>query len=134
MALLEPPKVDDVTLILEKDVANANFTIEYTINWSAFDRATNLAYTEVVKLVGNDPNRQQDLFTAPIFANGVSSNGNATTDRVHPASGSFTIPWAILDEDPGVDAVDEIVAVVTLTPRLPVAVTGQSAEVEVVAP
>jgi hypothetical protein len=42
MALLEPPKVDDVTLTLDKDVANANFTIEYTINWSEFDRATNL--------------------------------------------------------------------------------------------
>ena len=134
MSILQPPKIDNVTLTLEKDVANANFTIAYTINWSEFDRATNLAYTEVVKLVGNDPNRQQDLFTGPIFANGISSNGNTTTDRVHPANGTFTIPWAGLDEDPGEEAVDEIVALVTLTPRLPVAVTGQSAELEVVAP
>jgi hypothetical protein len=76
MALLQPPKIDDVTLTLDKDVANANVTIAYRINWSEFDQATNLAYTEVVKLVGSDPNRQQDLFTAPIFANGISSNGD----------------------------------------------------------
>lgn len=132
MAILQPPKIDNVTLSLEKDVANANFTIEFDINWSDFDQATNLAYTEVVKLVGNDPNRQQDLFTGPTFANGISANGNKTTHRVHPVSGEFTIPWSDLDEDPG--APDEIVAVVTLTPRLPVAVTAQSAEVEVEAP
>jgi hypothetical protein len=129
MAILQLPKVDDVELTLQQDVANAVFTIEFDINWSEFDQLTNLAYTEVVKLVGNDPNRQQDLFTGPILANGISSNGEKTTHRVH---GDFTIPWSDLDEDPG--AGDEIVAVVTLTPRLPVPVTGQSDVLDVVSP
>jgi hypothetical protein len=129
MAILQLPKVDDVELTLQQDVANAVFTIEFDINWSEFDQLTNLSYTEVVKLVGNDPNRQQDLFTGPILANGISSNGEKTTHRVH---GDFTIPWSDLDEDPG--AGDEIVAVVTLTPRLPVPVTGQSDVLDVVSP
>ncbi|HET6833249.1 MAG TPA: hypothetical protein VFH30_05235 [Acidimicrobiales bacterium] len=129
MAILQLPKVDDVELTLQQDVANAVFTIEFDINWSEFDQLTNLAYTEVVKLVGNDPNRQQDLFTGPILANGISSNGEKTTHRVH---GDFTIPWSDLDEDPG--AGDEIVAVVTLTPRLPVPVTAQSDVLDVVSP
>ena len=129
MAILQLPKVDDVELTLQQDVANAVFTIEFDINWSEFDQLTNLAYTEVVKLVGSDPNRQQDLFTGPILANGISSNGEKTTHRVH---GDFTIPWTDLDEDPG--AGDEIVAVVTLTPRLPVPVTAQSDVLDVVSP
>jgi len=129
MAILQLPKVDDVELTLQQDVANAVFTIEFDINWSEFDQLTNLSYTEVVKLVGNDPNRQQDLFTGPILANGISSNGEKTTHRVH---GDFTIPWSDLDEDPG--AGDEIVAVVTLTPRLPVPVTAQSDVLDVVSP
>ncbi len=132
MAILQPPKIADVELTLGQDVANANFTIRYKINWSELDQVTNLAYTEVVKLVGNDPNRQQDLWTGPILANGISSNGDKTTERVHPAVGDFTIPWTDLDEDPGAD--DEIVAVVTLTPRLPVPVTAQSAVVTVQSP
>ena len=70
MAILQPPKIDNVELTLDKDVANANFKVEFDINWSAFDQATNLPYTEVVKLVGSDPNRQQDLFTGPILAKG----------------------------------------------------------------
>jgi hypothetical protein len=132
MAILQQPKIDNVELTLQQEVANANFTIEFDINWSELDQVTNLAYTEVVKLVGNDPNRQQDLFTGPILTTGISSNGEKTTHRVHPAVGDFTIPWSDLDEDPGAD--DEILAVVTLTPRLPVPVTAQSAVVTVQSP
>ncbi len=133
MAILQPPKIDNVELTLDKDVANANFKVEFDINWSAFDQATNLPYTEVVKLVGSDPNRQQDLFTGPILANGISSDGAATTHREHPGNGNvFTIAWDALDEDPG--ATDEIMAVVTLTPRLPVPVSGQSEALEVESP
>ena len=50
MAILQPPKIDDLELTLDQDVPNANFTIRYTINWSQLDQVTNLAYTEVVKL------------------------------------------------------------------------------------
>ena len=132
MAIVQQPKIANVELTLQQEVANANFTIEFDINWSELDQVTNIAYTEVVKLVGSDPNQQQDLFTGPILANGISSNGETTTHRVHPGVGDFTIPWSGLDEDPPGD--DEIVAEVTLTPRLPVPVTAQIEVLKVQSP
>jgi hypothetical protein len=38
MAILQPPKIDSVELTLEKDVANANFKVEFDINWSTGSR------------------------------------------------------------------------------------------------
>lgn len=126
--------VNNVELSMRREVANAKFTVEFDIHWSEFDQATNFEYTEELKLVEQDPNRQEDVWTGPFLLGGtVSSNGHTTTHRAHPVSGGeFTIPWSDLDKDPTGD--DEILAVVTLTPRLPVAVTAQSEVVTVQSP
>ena len=62
---------------------------------------------------------------------GLRSNGQATTSRTL----TKTIGWADLNEDDnGGNVDDEIRAVVTLTPVLPVTTSRESAAVVVVAP
>jgi hypothetical protein len=126
--LLTPPMIDDLELTLTRDVANVEVTVNYRINWPAFDQLTNLSYSESWSLVALDGSAKTTIFTGPSFIGGVSSNGNASTDRTKTA----TIPWADLDEDVNDD--DEIAAVVTLTPKLPTAKTAQSATVVVNSP
>ena len=125
---LTPPMISNVVLTLTKDIANAEVDITYRINFSTFDQLTNLAWTETWSLVALDGANKTTIFTGPVLATGVSSNGNAFLDRTK----STTIPWADLDEDLNDD--DEIAAVVTLTPRLPTARTAQSATVVVNSP
>jgi hypothetical protein len=146
-------------LDLEVEVVNdgadlvANVTATYRINWSTSDQASEQAYREVCKLVGDDSglNPAEDgvddaivngqlfpqlLFPPfpalpgqpliPIPSGTVSSNGQPFLDRVH----TKTINLNNLDEDQDpVPNPDEIRAVVTLTPVLPVAVTRESAQV-----
>ncbi len=100
----------------------------YDVNWSNFDQLTNLAYNEKWEIVGDDNGVTNTIFVGPILVNGISSNGNATTHRTKTA----TIAWADLDEDP--NNLDEIAAVVTLTPLLPVTRVAKSALVVVDAP
>jgi hypothetical protein len=126
--VLTPPMISNLVLTLTKDIANAEVDVTYRINFSTFDQLTNLAYTESWSLVALDGGVKTTIFTGPILAAGVSSNGNAFLDRTK----STTIPWADLDEDLNDD--DEIAAVVTLTPRLPTARTAQSATVVVNSP
>ncbi len=78
--------------------------------------------------MGLDGAVKTTLYTGPILATGLSSNGNSFTDRTL----SDTIPWADLDED--ANATDEIAAVVNLTPRLPTPKTATSATVVVSSP
>ena len=126
--VVTPPMISNLTLTLTKDIANAEVDLSYRINWSAFDELTNLAWSEAWSLVGLDGAVKTTLYTGPILASGVSSNGNSFTDRTKVA----TIPWADLDED--LNATDEIAAVVTLTPRLPTPKTATSATVVVSSP
>jgi hypothetical protein len=128
MAVIFQPMIDDIELTIDKDVANAFVTLRYNLNWSKFDQLTNLLYTEKWEIVGVDPASTTVLYTGPILVAGVSSNGAAVTSREKTA----TIPWADLDEDP--TGMDEIAAVVTLTPQLPVARQAQSQQVTVSAP
>lgn len=128
MAIMPRPLIDNLTLSLQQDVANAVLTVEYDINWPEFARNTDIAYTESVRLIGMNTFPPQVLWTNPILANGLSANGDKTTHREH----SDTIAWDVLDENPSGD--DQIAAEVTLTPRLPVAVTRQSAVTVVQAP
>jgi hypothetical protein len=128
MAIVTKPMIDDLALAIKRDIANAEITVTYTINWSTFDELTNLPYSESWELAGVDGVNLTTLYTGPMLVNGVSSNGAATTARTKVA----TIAFADLDED--VNSLDEIVAVVTLTPRLPVQKTAQSAQVVVDAP
>ena len=128
MAIIAKPMIDDVELTIRRDIANAEITAAYTVNWSTFDQLTNVSYTERWELVGVDPGGNTTLYIGPSLVGGISSNGNTSTERAHQA----TIPWSDLDEDP--NGLDEIAVVVTLTPLLPVARTAQSAQVTVTAP
>ena len=128
MAIITKPMIDDLELAIRRDVANAEVTATYRINWSTFDQLTNLAYTEKWELVGVDPGGNTTLYIGPSLVGGISSNGNTSTDREQLA----TIGWTELDEDP--NGFDDIALVVTLTPLLPVQRSAQSAQVSVTSP
>ena len=128
MAIVTKPMISNLVLTVDKDVANANITVDFDINWSKFDQLTNLSYGEVWKIVGIDGVLNTTLFVGPSLVNGVSSNGNLTTHRTKVA----TIALSELDEDTGTD--DDLAAVVTLTPLLPTTRTAQSATILVSAP
>ena len=128
MAIFNKPMIDKLALVIVKDIANAEITVTYDVNWSNFDQLTNLSYNEKWEIVGDDAGVTNTIFVGPILVNGISSNGNATTQRTKTA----TIAWADLDEDP--NNFDEIAAVVTLTPLLPVTRVAKSALVVVDAP
>ena len=128
MAIVTKPMISNLVLSIDEDVANANITVDFDINWSKFDQLTNITYQERWELVGIDGPVNTTLFVGPTLVNGVSSNGNLTTHRTKVA----TIPLSELDEDTTSD--DDIAAVVTLTPVLPTTRTAQSATVFVSAP
>lgn len=92
------------------------------------DQLTNLVYDEKWELVGDENGANTTSYVGPSLIGGVSPNGNATTHRTKTA----TIAWADLDEDPG--NLDEIAAVVTMTPKLPVVKVAKSALVLVDGP
>jgi hypothetical protein len=125
------PTITNVTLSLVKDVANMDITLNYDIEWTAFEQATDLEFDEAWKLIGDDTNQDGDNLPVgddpislgllmPLIR--VSSNGNAVTHRTK----TKTIAFSNLDEDVGVNEDDEIRAVVTLTPLLPVATSRES--------
>jgi hypothetical protein len=128
MAIITKPMIGNLQLVIDKDIANADVTVDYDLNWSSFDQLTNLVYDEKWELVGDDAGVTTTIFVGPSLISGVSSNGNATTHRTKTA----TIAWADLDEDPS--NLDEIAVVVTMTPKLPVVKTAKSALVVVDAP
>jgi hypothetical protein len=130
--------ISNPTLTILKDVANAEITFEYDINWDNLDQSTNLQYDEFWKLTGDDTGQDGDnlpvgddpigLGLMPLIR--VSSNGQAVTHRVK----TKTIAFSLLNEDTStVDPDDEIRAVVTLTPLLPVSVSRESNLVSVTA-
>jgi hypothetical protein len=132
------PTITNLSLVVVKDVANAEITVDYDINWSSFDQQTDLEFDEAWKLIGDDTNQDGDnlplgddpisLGLMPITR--VSSNGQAVTHRTK----SRTIAFNQLNEDISIpDPDDEIRAVVTLTPLLPVATSRESNFVSVVA-
>ena len=130
--------ISNATLSILKDVANAEITFEFDINWDNLDQSTNLQYDGSWKLIGDDTGQDGDgapvgddpigLGLMPLIR--VSSNGQAVTHRVK----TKTIAFSVLNEDTSaVDPDDEIRAVVTLTPLLPVATSRESNLVSVVA-
>jgi hypothetical protein len=131
------PTISNLTLTVVKDVANGEVRGEFDLVWSAFDQATDLEYDEGFALIEDDTNQDGDnlpigddpvsLGLVPLVR--VSSNGQAVTHRTR----NFTIPFSNLDKDVGVNEDDEIRAVVTLTPRLPVATSRESNAVTVTA-
>ena len=128
--------ISNLSLVIDRDVANAIFTIGYDINWSAFDQASDLEYDEAFRLIDDDTGQDGDnlppgddpinIGLLPLVR--ISSNGQAVTSRTK----SRTIAFAELDKDLNLDPDSEIRAVVTLTPRLPVATSRESDVVTVV--
>ncbi len=125
MAIITKPMIDNLQLVITPDVANAEVSVEYDVNWSNFDQLTNLAYNEKWEIVSDDAGVTATIYVGPMLIGGISSNGNASTHRTKGA----TIPWADLNEDP--NGLDEIAVVVTLTPTLPVTRVAKSALVTV---
>ena len=125
MAIITKPMIDNIQLVITPDVANAEISVDYDVNWSNFDQLTNLAYGEKWELVGDDAGVTATIYVGPMLVDGISSNGNSTTHR----SKSATIPWSDLNEDP--NNLDEIAVVVTLTPKLPVTRVAKGALVTV---
>lgn len=128
----------NMQLSILKDVANAELTFEYDIVWSAFDKATNLVYSEVWGVKEDDTGQDGDdgpagddsisLGLMPVFQ--LSANGAASTHRTL----TKTIAYSSLGKDNGLPSPDddeEIRAFVTLTPQLPVASTRESSVVAV---
>jgi hypothetical protein len=125
MAIITKPMIDNIQLVITPDVANAEISVDFDVNWSNFDQLTNLAYSEKWELVGDDAGVSTTIYVGPMLVDGISSNGNSTTHR----SKGATIPWADLNEDP--NSLDEIAVVVTLTPKLPVTRVAKGALVTV---
>lgn len=129
--------VSNMQLSIVKDVANAEITLDYDIMFSSFDQLTNLSYLESWKLIGDDTGQDGDDQAAgddPInlglmLLSTVSSNGQASLHRTK----TRTIAWSNLNEDVTAPAApdDEIRAVVTLQPSLPVTTSRESAQVNV---
>ena len=125
--------ISNLTLTIIKDVANADVTVEYDINWSSFDQLTNLQYLDTCSLIGDDTNQDGDEIVTPgddKISGGAmptlltSASGQSTIHRKR----SLTLAFSNLNEDvfPGADGDDEIRAVVTLTPQLPTATSAKA--------
>jgi hypothetical protein len=131
--------VSNIVLSVVRDVANAEVTIDYDINWSNFDQLTNLPYLDTFRLIEDDTDQDGDnlplgddpiSLTRFVFLIPISSNGAAVTHRTK----TTTLPFANLNKDSnGGNDDDEIRAVITLTPQLPVAVSRESNVVVVAA-
>jgi hypothetical protein len=131
--------ISNLNVAIVRNVANADVTVTYDLFWSDFDQLTNLEYIEKLDLIGDDTDQDGDNPPAgddPI-ADGprkpvvivLRSNGAASTSRTL----NKTIPFRLLDEDhSGGNDSDEIRALITLTPQLPVTVTNESANFVVV--
>jgi hypothetical protein len=114
------PTLKNINLTIVKDVANANFTVDYDIEWSPFEQQTNLEFDEFYKLIGDDTGQDADdlpvgddpIDIGLVAVGKVSSNGAALTHRTK----SRTIAFSNLNEDKTAPATndDEIRAVVTL--------------------
>ncbi len=127
---------------ITKNVANAEVTLDYTVNFDAFDQASNLGYTESFKLRGDDIGQDGDdgvpgddpVSFVHLFISPTRSNGQVSIMR----NRAFSIPWADLNEDSALGSAlandDEIRAVVTLVPLLPVTTENESSALVVTAP
>lgn len=119
---------------ITKNVSNADILLEWTVNYDTFDQLTNLGYEESWKLIGDDTSSDGDDGAPGDDAVGVrrhftspqSSNGQASRAR----SQNWTVAWSSLNEDnalgSALDNDDEIRAVVTLEPLLPVTQSRES--------
>jgi hypothetical protein len=125
--------VRNLTLSIVKDVANADVTVEYDIEFSSFDQNTNLQWLDACSLIGDDTNQDGDEIVIP--GDDKITGGSLPTFLISAGTQTslhrkrtLTLPFGNLNEDnfPGADGDDEIRAVVTLTPQLPTATSQES--------
>ena len=125
---------------ITRNVANADIELEWDVNYDDFDQVTDLGYHESWHLIGDDTAQDQDdgavgdsqIGTTFFFVSPQRSGGLTTRSR----SQAWPISWTSLNEDGGVVGLndDEIRAVVTLEPLLPVTSTRESVMRLVVSP
>jgi hypothetical protein len=130
------------TFTITKDVANARVNLIYTVNYDEFDIESNVGYHETYKLRGDDTFQDGDdngVGDDPVgvtffFVNPQRANGQSSVQR----NQNWTLPWADLNEDSALGSAllndDEIRAVVTLEPELPVTTVRESIARVVTAP
>lgn len=119
---------------ITKNTANADVELDYTVNYDEFDVESNIGYHETYKLMGDDTNQDGDDGAAGdnqvgvgfFFVSPQRANGNTSVQRTQ----TWTLPWASLNEDSALGSAlandDEIRAVVTLEPELPVTAVKES--------
>src|SRR5690349_1690353 len=116
--------IGPVQLTVTRDLDNRIVNVKYAIAFSAFDKTTNLPYTQVVQLFGDDTlvgdpvtAGADDAIPGGLLAvNTVQANGQNSL----AVTLTKTLGKSALDEDTGaIPNPDEIRAKVTLTPQLP---------------
>ena len=120
------------TFTITKNVANADFVLEYDVNYDDFDVLTNVGYHESWYLIGDDTFQDQDdgavgdsqLGATRFFVSPQRANGQTSVSRSH----AWSYSWATLNEDGGAAGLndDEIRAVVKLELLLPETSTTES--------
>ena len=127
---------------IDRDVANARVRLLYRVNFDEFDIATQVGYRESYKIVGDDTGQDGDdgvpgddaVGVGFFFVSPQRANGRDYVDREQ----EWTLPWATLNEDNALGSVanndDEIRAVVTLVPELPMTAVRESVALLVSSP
>ncbi len=107
---------------------SASVDVVYEIAFDSFDQNSNQSYVEVCRVIGDDtatgdvPGEDTTIgFLTPMFVTDTRSDGKPTLKRTWKKA--FRV--SDLDEDRGTN-VDEIRALVTLTPVLPAATKRES--------
>jgi hypothetical protein len=126
MAIIGP-----VTLAISRSGANAIVDVTYTITGNIPDRIERQKYMELCRLIGDDTPGDG---TDDVVPNGTLREKVvefSTTNFEFSRALQITLPASFLNEDSGgpVSAVDEIRAVVTLTPVVPKMSTRESNQV-----
>jgi hypothetical protein len=125
--------IGPVTLTITRNVANAVSTVTYTLTGSNRDVVTQQPYRETCRLIGDDTPSEDG--TDDIIPNGILKNSNTVFTGTAPITRTLTLtlPATALNEDVSptfpIPLVDEIRAVVSLTPIAATASTRESNQV-----
>jgi hypothetical protein len=106
-------------------------TVEYTVTFDAFDKASDMPYAETVRLIGDDTGTGDPAAAGPddalltmvptfLFPSIVRASMVVAPATTLARTHTRTVSNAVLDEDkPPIPNPDETRAVVTLTPVFP---------------
>lgn len=134
------PTATITNFTITRNVANADFVLEYDVDFDEFDRATEIGYHESWHLIGDDTGQDQDdgaagdnqVGASRFFSSPQSAEGRTSVSRSH----AWSYSWTTLNEGGGAVGLndDEIRAVVALEPLLPVTSRTESVMRLVVSP